>query len=92
MVVAGSKVNEGMSDAVDEEDVSDDEVERVEVDVSNEEDKVVESDETLSNVDVGCWLSSGACCDGESSAPLVVGSVFSGCWPEMIADSSSAGS
>ena len=63
------------------------------VDVSKAEGKVVESDETLSDVDVGvddvgCWLSSGACGDGESSAPLVVGSVFSGSWPEMIADSS----
>lgn len=90
MDVAGSNENEGMSDVViDEEDVSC-EVERMEVDVSKVEGKVVESDETLSNVDVGgCWLSSGACGDGESSVPLVVGSVFSGPWPGMIAGSSS---
>jgi hypothetical protein len=80
--VAGSEVNEGMSDVVDddEEDVSCDvDVERMEVDVSMLEVKVVESDETLSNVgvEVGCWLTSGACGDGESCGPLVVGSVLS---------------
>jgi hypothetical protein len=80
--VAGSEVNEGMSDVADddEEDVSCDvDVERMEVDVSMLEVKVVESDETLSNVgvEVGCWLTSGACGDGESCGPLVVGSVLS---------------
>jgi hypothetical protein len=80
--VAGSEVNEGMSDVVDddEEDVSCDvDVEGMEVDVSMLEVKVVESDETLSNVgvEVGCWLTSGACGDGESCGPLVVGSVLS---------------
>ena len=80
--VAGSEVNEGMSDVVDddEEDVSCDvDVERMEFDVSMLEVKVVESDETLSNVgvEVGCWLTSGACGDGESCGPLVVGSVLS---------------
>jgi hypothetical protein len=80
--VAGSEVNEGMSDVVDddEEDVSCDvDVERMEVDVSMLEVKVVESDETLSNVgvEVGCRLTSGACGDGESCGPLVVGSVLS---------------
>jgi hypothetical protein len=80
--VAGSEVNEGMSDVVDddEEDVSCDvDVERMEVDVSMLEVEVVESDETLSNVgvEVGCWLTSGACGDGESCGPLVVGSVLS---------------
>jgi hypothetical protein len=90
--VAGSEVNEGMSDVVDddEEDVSCDvDVERMEVDVSRLEVKVVESDETLSNVgvEVGSWLTSGACGDGESCGPLVVGSVLS----EMIAGSSSLG-
>jgi hypothetical protein len=80
--VAGSEVNEGMSDVVDddEEDVSCDvDVERMDVDVSMLEVEVVESDETLSNVgvEVGCWLTSGACGDGESCGPLVVGSVLS---------------
>jgi hypothetical protein len=89
--VAGSEVNEGMSDVVDDEDDVSCEAERMEVDVSMEEGKVVESDETVSDVgvDVGCWFSSGACCDGESSGPLVVGSVLSGCWAGMIVDSSS---
>jgi hypothetical protein len=80
--VAGSEVNEGMSDVVDddEEDVSCDvDVEGMEVDVSMLEVEVVESDETLSNVgvEVGCWLTSGACGDGGSCGPLVVGSVLS---------------
>jgi hypothetical protein len=80
--VAGSEVNEGMSDVADDdgEDVSCDvDVERMEVDVSMLGVKVVESDETLSNVgvEVGCWLTSGACGDGESCGPLVVGSVLS---------------
>jgi hypothetical protein len=78
--VAGSEENV----VDDEEDVSC-EIERVEVGVSNEEVKVVESDETLSSLDFGCWFAFGACCDGESSAPLVVGSVLSG----MIGDASS---
>ena len=78
--VAGSEVSEGMSEVVAEEDVSCNvDVERIEVDVSMLEAKVVESDETLSNVgvEVGCWLTSGACGDGESCGPLVVGSVLS---------------
>jgi hypothetical protein len=88
VLVAGSEVNEGMSDVAEEDVSCDVDVERMEVDVSMVEGKLVESDETLLNdsvgVDVGCWFSSGACCDGESSGPLVVGSVSEG-----IADSSS---
>ena len=88
--VAGSEVNEGMSEvAAEEEDVSCDvDVERTEVGVSMLE---VESGETLSIVEWRCgcgwWIPSGACGDGESCGPLVVGAVLS----EMIADSSSSG-
>lgn len=74
-----------MSDVPDDEEDVSCEAKRMDAGVSMEEGKVVESDETV--LDVGCWLSSGACCDGESSGPLVVGSVLS----EMIVDSSSLG-
>jgi hypothetical protein len=83
--VAGSEESVGMSDVADDEEDVSCEAKRMDAGVSMEEGKVVESDETV--LDVGCWLSSGACCDGESSGPLVVGSVLS----EMIVDSSSLG-
>jgi hypothetical protein len=83
--VAGSEESVGMSDVADDEEDVSCEAKRMDAGVSMEEGKVVESDETV--LDVGCSLSSGACCDGESSGPLVVGSVLS----EMIVDSSSLG-
>ena len=90
--VAGSEVNEGKSEVAAEEDVSCDvDVERTEIDVSMLEAKVVESGETLSIVEWRCgcgwWFPSGACGDGKSCGPLVVGSVLS----EMTGGSSSLG-
>lgn len=89
MDVAGSEESVGMSDVADDEEDVSCEAKRMDAGVSMEEGKVVESDETVLDVvvGVGCWFSSGACCDGESSGPLVVGSVLS----EMIVDSSSLG-